>query len=794
MPRFGVEGSCEYPVRLESPRPGRLIEPLVVIVGVGVRRAVLVVALAWAGLLAGAAGALAQPAFIPVAGSPFPTVPTNPRSVAFSPSPGLLATAHELAPGQVSVFSVAADGALTAAVGTPVQTPARLPVSVAFSPSGRLLATANSGGSVSVFSVAPDGVLTSPVTASTGPGSGPMSVAFSPSGGLLATANQLGNSVSVFRVGDNGVLTPVTGSPFPTGPAGLNPKSVAFSPSGGLLATANETAPGSVSVFLVDADGALTAVGTPVRTPGRLPVSVAFSPSGELLATANSGPGSVSVFSVAADGVLTSPVTTSTGVGSGPMSVAFSPSGGLLATANKNVDTMSVFSVADGGALTPVTDSPFMTGSGPISVAFSPFGGLLATANQLGDSVSMFAPTRGFVIGKAADHSEIAPGKVLSYKITLRPAGPAGGSGEVIDDLKGVLDKASYQNDAHASMGTVRFDAASEQLVWSGMLAQGEEATITYSVKVDGSAAGLVHNEVDGPPGSSCASPAPPELPCITETPIVRPPAPGPDLALTKTASSGTVHPGGQVSFTLAVRNNGPGEASGVTVQDPVPSGLFLQSAQPSQGSCTLGVDQLVCRLGSLVSGGQALVSVTYTVAADATGKLVNEASVFGDQHDPHPSDNVARSAVTVTPLPVRPPDPGPQPIANLVVVKHVNHSTALVGQKLTYTIKVTNAGPNAASDVQVIDASRRPLKVLSIHPNQGSCTTGRPIRCRLGTLGSHKHTTITIKAIAQVAGVQVNAVVATSASWDPAVRNNLALAKTRIRRLVTPPPPAVTG
>ena len=147
-----------------------------------------------------------------------------------------------------------------------------------------------------------------------------------------------------------------------------------------------------------------------------------------------------------------------------------------------------------------------------------------------------------------------------------------------------------------------------------------------------------------------------------------------------------------------------------------------------------------------------------------------------------------------MTPLPVPAPDPGPQPIANLVVTKHVNHRTAVVGQRLTYTITVTNAGPNTAHDVQVTDASRRPLKVLSIHPKQGSCTTGRPIRCHLGTLASHAHTTITITAIAQVAGVQVNAAVATSGGWDPAVRNNLALAKTTIIPLVTPPPPAVTG
>ena len=72
-------------------------------VGVGVRRAVLVVGLAWAGLLGGAAGALAQPAFTQVAGSPFASGHT-PKSVAFSPSGGLLATAN-YTDTTVSVFS-----------------------------------------------------------------------------------------------------------------------------------------------------------------------------------------------------------------------------------------------------------------------------------------------------------------------------------------------------------------------------------------------------------------------------------------------------------------------------------------------------------------------------------------------------------------------------------------------------------------------------------------------------------------------------------------------------------------
>ena len=375
---------------------------------------------------------------------------------------------------------------------------------MAFSPSGGLLATANYGDdTVSVFSVSIGGALTPVAGSPFMTGDNPATVAFSPSGGLLATANFGDNTVSVFSVSAGGALTPVAGSPFTTG---SGPVSVAFSPSGGLLATANFYG-GTVSVFSVSVGGALTAVaGSPFPT-GTNPVSVAFSPSGGLLATANSRQHRVGVLGLggrrAHPGHRAPRLTT----GRGPTSVAFSPSGALLATANYDDSTVSVFSVSAGGALTPVAGSPFTAGRGPFSVAFSPSGGLLATANATEDNVSMFAPTGGFVIAKVADPNEVAPGRVLSYTITLRAAGVAGASGSVTDDLSGVLDKADYRNDAQASTGTVMFDAATKQLVWTGTLDPVAQATITYSVRIHGSAVGLVSNRVDGSPGSSCASP-----------------------------------------------------------------------------------------------------------------------------------------------------------------------------------------------------------------------------------------------------------------------------------------------
>jgi outer membrane protein OmpA-like peptidoglycan-associated protein len=162
---------------------------------------VLLVVFLW-----GAPRALAAPAFVPVAGSPFVTGGTA-QSVAFGPGGDLLATLN-IGGRTVSMFAVGSSGALTPVTGSPF---------------------------------------------ATGTGTGPLSAAFSPGGGLLATANQADSTVSVFAVGSGGALTPVAGSPFVTG---NGPDSVAFSRGGGLLAAANLNS-NTVSVFAVGAPSAV---------------------------------------------------------------------------------------------------------------------------------------------------------------------------------------------------------------------------------------------------------------------------------------------------------------------------------------------------------------------------------------------------------------------------------------------------------------------------------------------------------------------------------------------------------
>jgi uncharacterized repeat protein (TIGR01451 family) len=790
-----------------------------------------------------------QPALAHVPGSPFsingpaaagpagppPVFGSGPESIAFSPDGGLVATANYNT-SSVSLFGVAG-GTLNPLAGSPFSThgpdgSGSFPAGVAFSPNGRLLATANLlSNDVSLFDVA-GGTLHqvsgSPFSTngSAAGGDRPESVAFSPDGTLLATANVRSNDVSLFDVA-GGTLHQVSGSPFSTNGSaagGSGPFSVAFSPDGGLLATANVSS-NDVSLFDVAGRTLHQVPGSPFPTNGpdggaSTPASVAFSPDGGLLATADYGSSTVSLFNVAGGTLHQVPgspfsIYGPAGSGSNPRSVKFRPDRGLLATANTSTSNVSVDYVA-GGTLPSVAGSPFSTygpagsGSSPFAVAFSPGGGLLATANYGSDNVSVFAPTGPLQLTKMASPGEVRPGGTVSYSLEVHNPGADTVVGAVSDDLSGVLDDATYLNDAKSSAGSTALNPSSGTLTWEGVLAAHATATITYSVRVhDGLHGGLLYNGATGPPGSSCTGPDP-DLPCITETTIVPPDMPGPDLGLTKRASTPTVRPGGQVTFTLAVHNRGPGGARGVTLEDPGPSGLFFQTAASSLGSCTI-TRELRCALGALPAGGSAVVLATATVRTDASGSIENIATVWGNRGDPNESNNTARSTVLVAPLPPPSPSPPPpeatvaagvQPVSDLRLQHHGPSGHVLAGQHHRFTIVLTNHGPDPARDVVITFTSSLPLQIISTHAAHASavhdsCTSTMPVRCEVGAVPVGGRVTVRIVAVPRVSGVLRTAAAVMSASWDPNPETSLVTAETSVGG---PPvhrpsrPPAVTG
>ena len=107
------------------------------------------------------------------------------------------------------------------------------------------------------------------------------------------------------------------------------------------------------------------------------------------------------------------------------------------------------------------------------------------------------------------------------------------------------------------------------------------------------------------------------------------------DLEMSKTGPA-TVAPGGAISWTLTVTNNGPGNSSGFAVTDSVPAGVT--SVATTTAGCQVSGNNVLCSEGALADSGT--FTITITGNAPSSGCVTNTATVNGIETDPTPDNN----------------------------------------------------------------------------------------------------------------------------------------------------------
>ncbi|HZX81085.1 MAG TPA: SdrD B-like domain-containing protein [Lysobacter sp.] len=248
------------------------------------------------------------------------------------------------------------------------------------------------------------------------------------------------------------------------------------------------------------------------------------------------------------------------------------------------------------------------------------------------------------------------------------------------------------------------------------------------------------------------------------------------NLELTKTATPDPVVAGGEVTYTIQVRNLGPSVSTNFNVVDTLPSGAtFVAGSASGAGWTFSGANGT--HAGTLAVNAAA----TYTFRARVTatsGTLVNSATVNAvGTPDPIPANNTDDVGTAVVPG------------ADLAIAKSVAPAPAISGQPVTFTITTRNNGPSPAANVSFTDTMPAGFLITGHSAPAGwSCavTSGDTvIGCsRAANYPSGAAVdTFTVQALVPATGAgssgdQTNTVTITSTTADPVPANNSASAQ----------------
>jgi uncharacterized repeat protein (TIGR01451 family) len=128
-------------------------------------------------------------------------------------------------------------------------------------------------------------------------------------------------------------------------------------------------------------------------------------------------------------------------------------------------------------------------------------------------------------------------------------------------------------------------------------------------------------------------------------------------------------------------------------------------------------------------------------------------------------------------------------PLIDLAVTKVGSPNPITIGKgNITWTMVVTNNGPNTATGVTISDPLPAGNTFVSVSTTQGSCTGGAIISCSLGTIAAGGTLTITLLTTPTLEGTVSNTVTVVGNEHETNTANNTATASVVVNGF-TPPP-----
>ncbi len=235
-------------------------------------------------------------------------------------------------------------------------------------------------------------------------------------------------------------------------------------------------------------------------------------------------------------------------------------------------------------------------------------------------------------VEKSVDATVAGPGDELTYTVRVTNHGPSDATDldSVTDTLPVGLTFLSAEGGGQVTAdGTVRWPAMD--------LAVGEHRDLTVTARADADVRRVTEDDIDLDNTAVVRHPGDPNPDNDRDTAVV--PVDHPDLIVDKDDGLTLVAPGDELTYTVDVRNAGPGDAHGVVVSDELPD--ELEYVGGSEGATYTEPGAVTWPAFGLAAGETRRLTVIARVSEDAeAGTEVHNVASAPHPEDPNPEDN----------------------------------------------------------------------------------------------------------------------------------------------------------
>jgi uncharacterized repeat protein (TIGR01451 family) len=233
----------------------------------------------------------------------------------------------------------------------------------------------------------------------------------------------------------------------------------------------------------------------------------------------------------------------------------------------------------------------------------------------------------------------------------------------------------------------------------------------------------------------------------------------GADLSVTKSGPD-KVGLGDTITYLLGLDNAGPGAASNVVTTDSLPPSTTVVGTSP--GATVTGTTVTWTR--SSVAAGATIVD-TLRLVPNSPGPITNVVRVSSTTGDSDTDDLRADLRTVVTGADLSVSKSGP--------------SAANLGDIVPYVLTVTNAGPDSANAVTLVDSL--PPGMTFASATGGGTISGTAVSWSLGKMAASTQRSETVQLMASSVGAPTNVARAHSPTPDPDLADRRATASTTI-------------